>query len=107
MIVENDKMLVAWVNTEQKPIKVEHICYYPVDGGENVRLCQVVREYYPHPTHPEYAQVCLTNVINVAEFKKTDVKSGKIMSLLYAENGLRDYYHERSHDSSTIVPDVS
>jgi hypothetical protein len=93
MIISNENMVVAWVNTTQEPTKVEHICYYSMDKGETVVLYRMVREYYPHPTHPEDAQISLINTRLIEEIPKANIKAGKIMTLLYAENGLQDYYH--------------
>ena len=93
MIVSDDKMTVAFVNTTADPIKIEHICFFSKDKVDTVELFSVVREFYPHPTQPEDAQISLITTKYVGEYRKSHQSSGKAMVMLYGENVLREHFY--------------
>ena len=58
MMVKDDTTLVAFVNSEQPPIKTRHICYYATDAGNGeINLCEVFEATYPHPEAPQDAVI--------------------------------------------------
>lgn len=61
MIVKDENMVAAFVNTQQAPIKIRHICYFTASNGEDINLLEVFEATYPHPEAPE-ASIPLTDI---------------------------------------------
>ena len=43
----------CFINTEQTPIKEEHICYYTKSSKDEISLFEVKKVYYLHPDTDE------------------------------------------------------
>lgn len=61
MIVKDENMLACFVNAEQPPIKVKHICYYTSENiqSDMIDLMEVYEAHYPHPEAPQEAIIPL------------------------------------------------
>jgi hypothetical protein len=92
MIISDSTMTVCWVNTENEPIRTEHVAYHCKDKDKDVELFEIVREYYPHPTSPEDAQVSLLNIRFVERINKKSIQSSKLMLLAHVQNVLIEHY---------------
>lgn len=55
--INKENFQAAFVNTSERPIKVEHVCYYTKSGAQNsgktLQLVEVVKETYSHPDTDE------------------------------------------------------
>lgn len=55
--IVSKNIIACFVNSEELPVKTEHICFYPkekiVHGQIQVEVYEVVEEYYKHPQSPE------------------------------------------------------
>ena len=72
MIIE-ENFTAAFVNTNQRPIRSKHICWYTTDYDDcmptEIGLVEVVREFYKHP------QSDLLEVSIIKEYTRSRTKS--------------------------------
>lgn len=80
---------VGWVNTDNVPIKTEHVCFATSRGGEHnneITLVEYLREYHPHPEAPEDATIYVLTSRNVRTYKVTDKRAAAALVLEAAQN---------------------
>ena len=82
-------MQVCYVNTEQQPIKTEHICYFTSaffqDGREKIALKAIVKDYYPHPDAPQDAVVSVIREALVSTYLRHEVRAANAVLLEAAQ----------------------
>jgi hypothetical protein len=83
---------VYFVNTEDCPLKTEHICYFTKGDGMEIELHEVVEEYFPHPDAPDDLMVQCIKVYCRDKQRLTNYKSGLLMQSSAMENTLRMMY---------------
>lgn len=81
MIVQDEKMLACFVNAEQPPIKVKHLCYYaaPDIESDKINLVEVYEAHYPHPEAPEDAIISLITTRLVKTMRRSDYSAAHIV----------------------------
>jgi len=74
MVVQDEKMLACFVNSEQPPLKVKHLCYYttPNIESDKINLMEVYEAHYPHPEAPDDAIIHLTTTRLVKTLRRSD-----------------------------------
>lgn len=72
---------VCFVNAEQPPISVRHICYFTSQAFEidEINLNEVYEATYPHPDAPDTAIVYLTTTRLVKTVKRSDYQGAHIL----------------------------
>jgi hypothetical protein len=92
MVTGNETMLVCFVNTTQKALKVEHISYFGFndEGGRTSTLVAVVRETYPHPTAPDDAVVTVMTTRQICTCKTGTPEHASIQLLIYAQENIKN-----------------
>jgi hypothetical protein len=82
MIVKDENTLVAFVNSNQPPIRTKHICYFTADRGEEgIALCEVIENTYPHPEAPEDAVIPVIDTRVVKIVKRTNYQAAPLILL--------------------------
>lgn len=84
MTLEGKNMAACFVNTEQEPIKVEHICFNSLLNGEDVILQKVEEVFFPHPQSEEFT-VSVVQVRNIGRRKQNSYEAAPYMLLYYAQ----------------------
>ena len=79
MIAQDENMLACFVNCEQPPIKVRHICYYTTTNDDKIDLHEVIEATYPHPEAPEDANILLTTTRLVKTVKRTSYHAAHLI----------------------------
>lgn len=67
----------VFVNTEQEPLRKEHICFYTKDHGNEIELFEIQKVFYKHPDVPEYAEVMV-----IQEFSRQKLKRNSFAAAL-------------------------
>ena len=83
---------VYFVNTEDPPLKVKHICYFTKQDGEKLKLCEVVEEYHPHPDVPSDILIPCYNIYDRDTRKLFSNDSGPLVQSWAMENTLGMIY---------------
>lgn len=66
----------VFVNTDQQPKSVRHICWYTADGGSGtIKLCEVIEEEYPHPDCPVHATVRIIRTKCIKTFLRSEFRA--------------------------------
>jgi hypothetical protein len=66
MIVNTDNMLVCFVNTNQRPRKIERLGVFKYHiVNDKFYLSELCEVWYPHPEAPDEANIQLLDWINV------------------------------------------
>ena len=78
---------VCFVNTDQIPIKTQHVCFYTRVGSDSnkISLLEVYIETYPHPDAPEDAVVSVTQTRVIKEYNRVDNKAASSVLLEAAQ----------------------
>jgi hypothetical protein len=81
MIAQDENMLACFVNAEQPPIKVKHICYFtsPNIESDKINLNEVYEATYPHPEAPEDAVIMLTTTRLVKTMRRSAYDGAHIL----------------------------
>jgi hypothetical protein len=79
-------MQACFVNTEDPPVKSEHVCWFTNSQGQKVALHEVYREYFNHPDAPEDAIVSVTQTRLVRVYDRTNKRAANIVILEAAQN---------------------
>jgi hypothetical protein len=79
MIVKDDHTLVAFVNSDQPPIRTKHICYFTSSNGDDINLCEVFEATYPHPEAPEDAVIPVIDMRVVKTLKRTHYQAAPLV----------------------------
>jgi hypothetical protein len=75
----------CFVNTDQYPIKTEHVCYYTSGDSEEISLFEIVKEYHPHPDAPEEAIVDVMCTRHVVTYKRIQARAANAILLEAAQ----------------------
>lgn len=97
MIVQDENMVAAFVNTKELPEQKEHVCYMTQllwsEGVEYIRLYAVEREYYKHP-HKEVKEygilIPLLRINFVKELRTDNPRAASIMLVHHAQTNQRN-----------------
>lgn len=86
-------MTCAFVNTDQYPLSVKHICYYATssykDGEKKIHLWEVVDETYPHPDVPENSVINVIKTHLIRTMKADNLNAAPIIILEAAEETVK------------------
>lgn len=81
-------MYACFVNSEEKPVSVKHICWYATkvqdSDGMFLQLCEVVEETYKHPDAPDDAFVKKIDVYCRTRVKEVNADIEKLILSLQA-----------------------
>lgn len=88
----DEKIQVAFVNTEQMPLYTRHICYKVDSKTEEVSLMEVYESYFPHPEAPALAKVSVVGLRHVRTYQRTDPKAAALLLLEAAMNNTMNLY---------------
>jgi hypothetical protein len=87
----------VFVNTDQSPIKTEHVCYYvheiigTSDSPKKLRLNEVVYETYPHPDAPKNAVIKLLTTRTVCLFPETSPRAALLVLMNANQQAMQAY----------------
>lgn len=89
---EEEHQHVYFVNTEDRPIKTKHICYFTESDGRDFELYEVVEEYFPHPDAPDDLMVQCYKIYSIDKRDITEKRSGPLIQSWGMENTLKLLY---------------
>lgn len=95
----DENMTVAFVNTNQTPLKTKHICYYTQKVWDiearttRIVLMEIVEHTYPHPQAPDVAIINVLTTRRIGEFSRDGDGSTAIL-LEAIEQTCRKVYHQ-------------
>lgn len=75
----------CFVNTDQTPIKTQHVCFYTQANGNRIGLHEVYIETHNHPDAPEDAIVNITLTRLVREYNRVDNRAAPAVLLEAAQ----------------------
>lgn len=81
---EIKKVQVGFINTEQEPIKIKHICFYTELSGHEVLLYKVEEFTYPHPD-TDMMNISVIKSRLVGTKKQNEFEAAPYMILHYAQ----------------------
>lgn len=84
-------MQVCFVNTDDMPIEVRHVCFYTKSDGEKITLIEVVQEKYPHPEAKDDAVIWLTTERNICTVQTTAERGAIPLLLQHAQNAAMQF----------------
>ena len=77
---------VCFVNTDQIPLTVEHVCFYTIkQPEEQISLFEVYKESYPHPDAPAEAVVSVLQKRHVKTYSRMESRAANIVLLEAAQ----------------------
>ena len=83
---------VCFVNSEEPPLKVKHICYFTTRDGDGFVLWELVEEYFPHPDAPDEAILPCYNIYSRDKRNLTENACGPLIQSWAMENTLKLLY---------------
>ena len=81
-------MQVCFVNTDDLPVEVQHVCFYTRKDGDKITLIEVIREKYPHPEAKEDAFVWFTTERNLFCCKTNAERAANLLLLENAQSAV-------------------
>ena len=87
--VNDKKMQVCFVNTDQLPKSVRHLSYFTSREGEYIILSEVIESTYPHPDAPDMANVVCISYRAVEKVRVGADRAAPILLLEAAEKNAK------------------
>lgn len=79
----------VFVNTEQEPLRKEHICFYTKDHGNEIELFEIQKIFYKHPDAPEYAEIMVIQENSRGILKRSSFAAASLVLLEASQNNTR------------------
>lgn len=84
----------CFVNTEDVPVRVEHVCYYTRDDGDNgITLHEVIQEFYKHPQAPNDALIPLITTRRVTSCNRLSERASPLVVLEAMQKTVKSMEH--------------
>lgn len=96
-IIQTDEMVACFVNTEQPPIRKKHICFNVKVEGYDCVLSRIDKYYYPHPSAPDTATICVVRETFVKSMRTTNPLAAGLMMVFHAQNNMKNLYSIEHH----------
>lgn len=85
-------MQAVFVNSEDMPIKTEHVCYFTTnEESGDISLCEVVYEHYPHPDAPQDAIIKLTTTKHICTHSRTSQRGAQLVLMEASQESMIAY----------------
>lgn len=86
----SDKYSLAFINTEDVPVKTNHISYTIADCSDgDIELIQIVEEYYKHPEAPESALLPILKLRSIRKHHRLSKEAAPLILLEAQEKTMR------------------
>lgn len=85
-------MQVAFVNTDDMPIEVKHVCFFSKrdkTSHDSISLFEIVDEKYPHPEAPDDAFIWLTTTRCLGSYKINGERAAPLLLLEHAQQNAK------------------
>ena len=81
------------INPTQEPTKIVHIAWFPgnTNDPDNITLCELVQEIYPHPDAPNTAVLTRLDIKNHGTYSRRDIMSAPLILLEAAQNNIQHF----------------
>lgn len=85
-------MQAVFVNSEDMPIKTEHVCYFTTNAGfGEISLYEVVYEHYPHPDAPQDAVIKLTTIKHICTHSRISQRGAQLVLMEASQESMAAY----------------
>ena len=80
----------CFINTEDTPIRAEHICYFTrKESNDQIVLCEVYKEYYDHPDAPGEALVSVVLTRSIRSYSRHEQRAAPVIIMEAAQNNCK------------------
>lgn len=80
----------CFVNTEDPPVKTEHIGWIAKYKGKNVALYEIVDCFYNHPEAVDLSLIQVIRILHTKTVNKNSEEAASILNMINAQNILNN-----------------